>query len=1103
MKQGQGILYSKLTMPGISQAYERARLTCILKEISCKKLALVIAGAGYGKTTLVAQTIPALGMQGVWYSLDELDQDFATFFQYLVAGIRNWYPAFGHGVEKRLPLSSLSPRIRSTLLHDLLVDLETTLDDPMVVVLDDYHLVKDSPEISRALEFLLGRMPSLLHLVLISRKDPALRVSRHRALGEVIDIGEADLAFRMEEIEALGRTVCRAEIPETKAQELFRETGGWAAALVLYFNALNTPSIAEAPLDSLHPPRPKEHIFQYLEENLFETQPERIKDFMLRTSLLSRLDPEFCDAILRSRASREILEYLSRNHLLTFPYGERSRCFRYHHLLQDFLKAKLHRILEKHEICSLQHEIGKLMEKRGEIRGALMHYAEGDHFEEICRILGGLVTQDLIECSPNFLSQIFERIPRDLLSQDPKLLYLEAKLASLKGRVRGAVKGFHAALERFRSEGDAIGVMGCLKDLGFHHYLTGDILRAKQQMEVLRGSPHPDPFFGAEVDGYLILFSSILGLMQEADSIYEEAIGNMANDESEKGHRFVRAWLDLCYSNRLQNSGDFQQADLLNRKLLQEFKEMGMEPFLPLAGFQAALSSYYTGRSEEGYAHAQEGINIANGIGIHDHQYAWLLYSRGLNRLGVGDLDLALVDARESFAIFKGQNNAWGQASVYELLANAYRMGGRRNEAEAAARKGLYIIKPLGLKVTRAALALTLAEILVDRGAVTEALQLLGQHQPEIKLSRFHHFRSLLLHSIMHLDKGGTEDAVAHMKAGLKIAEGNRYDAWVLQALPKAAPILVECHARGIGRAYIERLLREGPPLAWEILHSLRRKKKDAMRGKVEGLVARLPRMVPAPLHIRCLGPFRLKVGEVEIPAARWRNAKAARLFKYMAIRRDQGFIPKEVLLELAWPEEEAEVTNRRFHVAMTFLRRLLEPDLKRGDPSAYILRQNQGYRLEIGEGGSIDFVEFLKAVTSAEGLERQDLQQALSRYMEAESLYGGTLLEEDPYEDWLMGDREMLKSKYLETLSRIIQILEGQEAWVQCVGYAEKYLSIDRYAEPVYRVLMRLHARLGNTSGVVRTFERCKLCITEDLELPLSESTIALYQKLTKKKAQ
>lgn len=1095
MKQRINILNSKLAVSKCSNTLRRNRLINILQETSQKKAALVIAGAGYGKTTLVAQTVEEVRADAVWYCLEESDQDLSTFMAYLVAGIRRKQPNFGTEFTGKSSAPLLSARSREAMLTAFITEIEDHVTGDMIIILDDYYMVQDSPEISTSFEFLLAHTPPSVHFIIISRTEPALRLSRYRARSEVIEIGEDDISFRPEEIEHLYRELLNVEITASDVRQLFEKTRGWAAGLILFYNALGKRSINEqSPLLDMN--RSEKLIFQYLEENVFAAQSPETREFMVKSSLLPHLDPKFCDMLFGRHDSRAILNSLFEHHVLTFPCGDDSECFQYHHLLRDFLRDKLGRDFGRDAVLCLHRDIAGLMEKTGDIHGAMHHFLEGMYYDEVCRIMFGLMFQDFVDCPLRLFWDAFEKIPSELIQKNAAVSYLRARLASVKGDIHEAISGLQTALERFRKDGNSAGTTNCLKDLGFHHYLTGNVVAAKKRMEELWGKTHEDPFFSAEVTGYLVLFSAILGKPEEADRYYE-SFRIPPTVKGEAGKILFRSWMALCYSNRFYFSGDFNRAADLSLRALDAFTRMGMEIFLPLANMQASWISYYGSQPEKGYTYAEKGLSVAQRVGINDDQYAWLLFAKALNTFGKGEPERAVSDAEESFQIFKGHDNYWGQASVYELYSMIYRTKGKLAEAADYARKGLSLVKGLNLAVTEGALALRLAEALADNQDYIGAFSIVDEYRTRLDLSQFHEFQYHLLSARIHTALANSEKAVEEMGAALTVASKNDYGQWILRESPWVVPVLVTCYALGITKEFVAGILKRPNAEISHILLSLKKAKAGDVRRAVDELTADLSTEVIPCLKISCLGKFEVSIGGRKLPQSRLRSAKAMKLFKYLVLKRDQGFIPKEVLIEILWPDEDPDKTNSRFHVAMNSLRKALEPGLKRGIPSSYVLRQGDAYRLDIGSGGSIDFQEFSSELQLAEKSEQKSSDDALTCYLRAESIYGGMLFEEDPYEDCFVTDRELLNDKYLHTLFKVIHLYEQKQAWKECINYAEKYLLVDRYAEPVYCALMRFHSCLGQTSRIFKTFKRCKASITEDLGFQLNESTVALYEKL------
>ena len=818
---------------------------------------------------------------------------------------------------------------------------------------------------------------------------------------------------------------------------LLKQTGGWAAALILgaHMRTAQGTEAAEPCLLFAQNRNTHHHLFEYLRENILQLQPEAVQDFMKKTAMLQTLDPEFCDALFRRTDSLALLDSFCSNHLLTFPAGCTSTgagLFRYHHILQDFLLRELRSSTPKSEIDAFHRDIALCYLEQGNKLDAMRHLQKGEHHEELCKIITGLELGSLLHYPINHLVDIIDDIPEHIVEQHVGVFYLSAKLASLRGDIHGAIATFKTALGKFRADGNTVGEIKCLKDLAVHHYLTGDVSRALEEVNSLVGAPSSDPFFPLEITGYRLIFTFLVGEFGQADAVYESTLRRLS-DFRQVPDKMVRTWLSFCYSMRFHFSGDFERANNLNSKALVDLRELGLKPLEPLACFQEALNCYYRKLFQQGVEHARHGLKLASSIGIYDHQYAWLLYVHALNQTGLKPEERLHPDAYEAMDMFTSHGHTWGMASAHELMACHCHEQGMVEEAEEHVRTGLELIRGTRLVIMRGALAVKLATILKDKGEPEAALELLDEHDDIIAIHSFHSFRRALLESEIFSADGDLFLARQAMDKANRLAQRYSYEKWLPDQTRQAAP-----------------------------------------------------------LHVTCLGAFSVRIGDILVPAKKWRSSKALTIFKYLVLKK--GFTAKETLLELLWPEEEASVTSRRFHVALTTLRKILEPELERGSPSSYIIRQGDSYRLEIGEKGTIDLHDVQRLLDQSNRATGPD--KSMDQLSKAVELYKGQLFEESPYEEWFTSEREALHGRILQALQKLMRVHENDLS--AAIHYAERALSLDPYAEAVYATLMRHYAAIGDRTNIVRTYQRCVDNISEELGLPLAPETRQLYTQLS-----
>lgn len=351
------ILTTKLFLPPLRpHAVRRPRLIERLSDglrgdrAFARKLTLVSAPAGFGKTTLLSAWIESItsvaephGLRFAWLSLDESDDDPIRFLAYLAAAVQTVAPETGLGLLAAL--EAPQPPAVEALLAAWLNEL-AALPDPICLVLDDYHAV-DAQPVDEALTFLLDHLPPQVHVVIASREDPDLPLPRLRARGQIVELRAADLMFTTGEAADFLNQTMGLGLTAAAITALGTRTEGWAAGLQLSALALHsTPGSAGQPdRERLIQSFTGSHRFvlDYLLEEVLNRQPEHIQSFLLRTSILDRMCAPLCEAVVRDPAARgqDTLDYLERANLFSVPLDAERRWYRYHRLFGDLLRQRL------------------------------------------------------------------------------------------------------------------------------------------------------------------------------------------------------------------------------------------------------------------------------------------------------------------------------------------------------------------------------------------------------------------------------------------------------------------------------------------------------------------------------------------------------------------------------------------------------------------------------------------------------------------------------------------------------------------------------------------------------------------------------------------
>ncbi len=373
------LLETKLYVPGRrSGLVRRHRLSDRLRRGLGCKLTLVSAPAGFGKTTLLADWLAppegsALERATAWLSLDDADNDPATFWAYVIAALRTAVPGIG---ADALALVQEAPPSPVRLLLTTLINEVGAGSTDLVLVLDDYHVI-ESREVQDGVAFLLEHLPPRLHLVIVGRADPALPLAGLRGRGELVEIRAADLRFTTDETAAYLNDAMGLGLTREDVGALEGRTEGWIAALQLA--ALSMEGRADASGFIAGFAGDDRYVVDYLVEEVLRRQPEPVQDFLMRTSVLERMNGSLCDALTGQDRGRAMLEDLDRRNLFLVPLDDRRKWYRYHHLFADVLRARLldeqpRRVPELHRLASAWHR------SHGDHAEAIRHAITGGDF---------------------------------------------------------------------------------------------------------------------------------------------------------------------------------------------------------------------------------------------------------------------------------------------------------------------------------------------------------------------------------------------------------------------------------------------------------------------------------------------------------------------------------------------------------------------------------------------------------------------------------------------------------------------------------------------------------------------------------------------------
>ncbi len=385
------ILATKLYIPPPRPNFVlRPRLIERLNEGVHRKLTLISAPAGFGKTTLVSTWVAESERSAAWLSLDEGDNDLNQFLAYLIASLQTLVFSEVEGIgmkfgERVLEALESPPPVPNEPILTALVNEIAALPDNFILVLDDYHVI-DAQPVDDAVTFLLEYLPPQMHLVIATREDPRLSLARLRVRDHLTEIGVTDLRFTHAETSGFLNQLMGLNLSVEDVSALETRTEGWIAGLQLAAISMKGQNETSNFIQSFTGSH--RFVLDYLVEEILHQQSESVQDFLLRTSILDRLSGPLCDAVLGHTAvsGQSILENLERANLLVVPLDNERQWYRYHHLFADALQARLEKeysdqVLELHRRASLWHE------KNNFPYDAIRHVLASEDFERAADLI--------------------------------------------------------------------------------------------------------------------------------------------------------------------------------------------------------------------------------------------------------------------------------------------------------------------------------------------------------------------------------------------------------------------------------------------------------------------------------------------------------------------------------------------------------------------------------------------------------------------------------------------------------------------------------------------------------------------------------------------
>jgi len=1055
----------------------RPRLIETLYELLDKKLVLVSAPAGYGKTSLLIDLAAQSDIPVCWLSLDTLDQEPQRFLSYFVACIAEKFPAFGKesfgALQNISSVEKNTERLAVTFTNEIL----EVIGEHFAIVLDDYHFVGEVPEIRDFVNRFVQLAGENCHLVLASRTLPYLPdLHLLAARMDVGGISFEDLAFLPEEIQAFFRQNSSQTLSLDDASKLAEQTEGWVTSLALS----NLSHLGVETKKGTSGARTGVEVFDYFAREILEKQPADTREFLLLSSLFDEVEPDLCEQVLAplltdaSQDWRKLFRKVQKSSLFVIPLGTDGKSFRYHHLFQDFLRmeaqAREPQLAGQLLLCLAQYYAGA-----GDWEKAHSIYVSLSDEDALVSLLERAGVYFIRDGRIATLGNWLERLPVSLLQRSPVLLSLQGTVTHSQGETQLGISLLSQAEAAFREIQDVNNLCvtlvrraGAFRQSGDYAAALADADEVIELTKNSRKSALRDSFASAQRVKGLVLYH--LGKANEAVAWLENALHIFSFLREASLIPMLEMELGMAHSAL----GNDDTALKFYHRALKTWEDAGNH------GWQATLLNnmgvlYHSmGAYEQAFAMMEKALDYARRSG-YVRVPALALCSLGDLLADIQDFDHCEECYEQALAL--PSQFIDGYLVFYVMVAKA-RVARLRGNLKLAERLLLDIFSYLEKSVSLD------EEALYRRENGCFLLCMAKAHESVDQLMRA---------VVLYEDSGRLLDVCISRLwlACALIVDGHPKDA-VLQfrALFSAMGGMKELTPLYINAEQTRQWTKEfdapddlrGP--LEQLLANARHFGKNipALRRRLRR-ISHIVSISPPHFVIQAFGPVQVTFNGNKISLSDWQTRETRDLFFFFLHSKA---VTKEEIASIFWPDISPSRLKMRFKTSIYRLRHAVGQET--------ILFNDERYEFNHGIDYEYDAEKFQQLLGQVD--EATNTTEMIRLLDAAIGLVKGPYLA-DVDGEWVIPEQMRINTLYQAALLRLAKAYLDSGQADETLDVCQVALAVDPLLEEAYRLSMQAYARLGNRAAVARQFQACSDIFESELGVKPSKETLLLYKQL------
>lgn len=1003
-----------------------------------KKLITVIGNAGYGKTSLIVEYLAKNNQDYLWYTLNESDTDIIVFMNHIVKGLISVIKDFKPDALDLLVSAPNTDLVIQNVTSILAEELSNMDDKKFSIILNDFHYIRDSELVNKAVEYLIEYIPENVKIIIISRHTPHFKkLPQLRVRQEVLEITPSDLKLSNDEIKELFKSYSNIVLSNEELQKIYNQTEGWIGILVLLLQTYNSEnSIKEYILKILDSNEP---VFEYFANEILELQEPDIKDFLLKTSLLPKIDKDLCNAIGIQDFNIKI-EVLKKQNLI-----EGIDEFRYNQIFKEFLRERAKETLSFIEIQNIYNYIGQYHLKRKDIETSIEYFIQATDYKEAENNLLK-ISQELIYTNrTETLSKFIQKFPDEYINTSSRLNIYQGEINRLLGNYNEAVNLFQKAenIAKIKKDNSSLALSYVYQSIIQASKGESDENLIDKAIGMFKPKDISELAFAYNTKGITYLFGEKIS---ESLKYFENALKYYEQLNDSNGQAKVLHNLGFAYSML----GSFEHSKSTYERSIQQAESAGKYPYI-MTYNNIAIIYNYSGDFNEARKFAEKALNLSQKLG-YKRDMAYAYWTLGMITSNIEEFIKSEDYFNQCLSIGMELGDRHSQASALSGLSELARLQGKLNKAndliqEAIRRRDL----PLDNQ--------GMIELLMQRASISVEL---GEY------------------------KSAKEDLEIYL---LNKVEDLKYK-YYLNHIYFYLSIVYEREDKNKSEIYAQKsydLIKENNYYFYLVQHKYI---PEVLAKKLDNKSVEVNVTKPGKIKFYCFGEFKTVIEDRVITNKEWNGFKTKMALAYL-LHNPKG-VTKEQLANFLYPD--TDITRTAINVILSRLRKAIESN-DRNDESKYIIFNDGKYSFNFGTSYWLDTEEFNYLYKELSDIKDED--KKINNLKKLVNLYQGDFLDEFSSELWCQIEKQVYRRKIENVFEQLFNILYKNKDYQEIVNFSEKELSIDLCNEKAFQRKIKALIAMNSNEEALKHYKIMKNILKAQLGLEPSQESYLLYQKI------